>query len=165
MGGASSTSVPSSTIVANSSGLGPEALQQIVTFMLPIYHLKGELPINEKDKIVLSWKMIINNQLPEFNRLKKENLTNCTGAVEFFADKFYSRFVEIHPSSQSMFTKGSVKQGKLFMTMITLIVKTIEDDEHEKFTRMLGSLAKSHNPMGIRAAECKQISPSRFYID
>jgi hemoglobin-like flavoprotein len=77
--------------------------------------------------------------------------------MEYWANRFIKRLVEIHPTCQSMFSKTSAKQGRLLMNMISLLIEEVEEESQEKFKKTLQTLAHCHNRVGVRAAECKPI--------
>ena len=134
-----------------------KSVDEIVRFILPIYHVKVPLLPYEREKLVKSWKLLTNNHATEFYRMKKEDPVNtpCSTPMEYFANRFYRRLVEIHPTCQPMFSKSSAKQGRLLMNMFSLIVGEVEEDSQEKFKKTLQTLATCHNRVGVRAAECK----------
>lgn len=165
MGGASSTF--QTGITSPTSSQKDPTFEQVVRFIEPIYFLLEPLTKEEKEKLVSNWKIIINNNSTEFERIKEidPNAASFSSLTEYFASRFYSRFIEVHPISKSMFSKNSSKQGRLFMNLITLIVGAEEEGTDESIKRILGALVKSHNPMGVRSVECKYFAIFLFLIN
>jgi hypothetical protein len=137
-----------------------KSLEELVHFLQPIYFINAPLNPEEKKALTASWRSIIFNNPREFERVKEVHLDAgiCNSFPEYFAKRFFSRFVEVHPVSGPMFSKTSEKQGRLFMNMITLIVNAEEEGNDNKMTGALSALVKSHCPMGIRAVECMLLS-------
>lgn len=154
MGGAQSVQMPKTTLPKQSN---EDSLDNIVKFLYPVYYIHADLTPEESIKLTASWKMIINNDSKAFERAKSQD-PKCSeygSLTEYFAIRFFSRFVEVNPISAPMFSKSSEKQGRLFMNMITLIINATAEGDFGKISRSLTAITKSHNPMGIRAVECK----------
>lgn len=133
-----------------------QEVEKVVQFLYPLYYINAPLSEVEKEILSSTWKLIINNNSKEFERMKKldPKAAYANSLTEYFASRFYSRFVEVHPISAPMFSKNSSKQGRLFMNMITLVVTAEIDGDDEKMIGSLTALVKCHNPMGVRSVEC-----------
>lgn len=134
------------------------SIDEIVEYILPIYYVKSPLRPHEKEKIKSSWNIIVTNRAQEFYRLKKDDPehTPCHNPMEFFANRFYRRLIEVHPTCQVMFNKSTFKQGQLLMNMISLIVSALDTKDQVKFEGIIKSLAEGHNRIGVRSVDCKK---------
>ncbi len=134
-----------------------ETADKLVDFMYPIYYNREPLSPLEKQKAIHSFRLISTNQAEEFYRLKQEDPDNvtCASPMDFFGNRFYKRFLEIHPTCQPLFGKSTLKQGTLLFRMMTLVVSDLEQPDEEKFKKTFEAIAHSHNRIGVRSAECK----------
>ena len=115
---------------------------------LPNYHVKNvEVSDNDIKIAKESWDLIMNNESPEFQRLKSlesldENSTHSgaslrikkevvpSSCLTWFYDSFYSHLFKIHPSCKSMF-RGSLKaQGKVLCKIIGISIGLRDDREN-----------------------------------
>lgn len=137
------------------------SIESLIEFLLPIYYVKRSMTLKEMGLVQSTWKMVVNNQAEEFYRLKREDPTNtpCATPMDYFANRFYRRLIEIHPTCYALFTKSTLKQGTLLRNMITMIVTGLEkdDEEPEKLKKIFTRLAEGHNRLGVRSVECKTL--------
>ncbi len=130
-------------------------VDEIVGFLLPLYYTKQPFAPGEKDLAEKSWKMILNNQCPHFNQLKKTHpeMSQDQSCFDHFFDVFYGRMFDVHPSCRGLFHKTINKQGSFFGRWISLLFS--EMDEPQKFYTSLANLTHLHNKIGVKAFECK----------
>ena len=155
--GNSKSSVTQSVVDSEGNGANiTDPIDYYVKFMYPIYFINDPLTETEKTALTNSWRLIIFNNPQEFERVRELHPDSaiCNSLPEYFARRFFNRFVEVHPVSGPMFSKTSEKQGRLFINMITFIVNAEEEDNNKKISGILTALVKSHCAMGIRAVEC-----------
>lgn len=170
MGGVASTSVVTNerihevkrrgTLRSSSSGKSAEDFLEIakfVDFFYPIYYSSAPLTVTERERAIACFKLISSNQAQEFYRLKQEDPVHvpCNSPMEFFGNRFYKRFIEVHPTAQALFGKSTMKQGTLLYRMMNFVISDLEQPDADKFQKTFEMLANSHNRIGVRAAECK----------
>eukprot|EP01040_Poterioochromonas_malhamensis_P010402 gene10402-11318_t len=128
-------------------------VDEIVGFLLPLYYTKQPFAPGEKDLAEKSWKMILNNQCPHFNQLKKTHpeMSQDQSCFDHFFDVFYGRMFDVHPSCRGLFHKTINKQGSFFGRWISLLFS--EMDEPQKFYTSLANLTHLHNKIGVKAFE------------
>ena len=128
---------------------------------MPVYYTTQPLLPHEKERAIAAWKDISNNKSKEFYRLKKEHPEYpCKTPMEFFGNQFFRRMIEVHPTSQGLFTKSTMKLGALLLRMISFTIQELDEPE-EAFVKTFQNLAHCHNKLGVKACECKSVFTNR----
>lgn len=121
--------------------------------MMPVYYNPDPITREERSLAFKIWNLVLDNQAPEYLRLKGLPDFHYNSSVTFFYDSFYTRLFDIHPMSRQLFKGGMRSQGKFLVKMISLALSELDDPA--KFDRNLIKLAEIHYERGVKAVECE----------
>jgi len=125
--------------------------RDIVKLMMPLYFDPIDCTKEEHDLAEYLWRLILNDQTPEFLAKKGTEGFPYLSCVTFFYDNFYVRLFDIHPASKSLFKSGMKGQGKFLVIMLSLALSELE--KPAQFDKSLLKLTEIHYKRGVKAVE------------
>eukprot|EP00981_Chlorochromonas_danica_P007781 scaffold1882_cov163-Ochromonas_danica.AAC.12 len=135
--------------------------KDIVKLMMPVYYNPDPITREERGLAFKIWNLVLDNQAPEYLRLKGLPDFHYNSSVTFFYDSFYTRLFDIHPMSRQLFKGGMRSQGKFLVKMISLALSELDDPA--KFDRNLVKLAEIHYERGVKAVEYGVVGEILFW--
>lgn len=151
--------------VGNAGAKGRDSIHVIdmksISLMLPVWYTAEELTPDDMDIAKRAWNMILLDTSTEFLRLKGTQGFPYTASVVWFFDTFYHRLFDIHPSVRPLFKNGLVTQGKFLVQMISMLLRSINDEK--AFDETLYKLVVTHNARGVKVSEYGLVGEVLFY--
>ena len=120
--------------------------------LFPSYMILDAL-VTEHDleKARESWRMIVDDESPEFKRLKGTEGFDKTSCLTWFFDQFYVVSDLLDESSSSLYGHNIKVQIRALTGMINSSLSMFKDHDLDKVSKMLNDIAKGHATKGVKA--------------
>ena len=98
-----------------------------------------------------SWRMIVDDESPEYIRLKGTEGFHKTSCLTWFFDQFYVVSDLLDESSSSLYGHNIKVQIRALTGMINSSLSMFKDHDLDKVSKMLNEIAKGHATKGVKA--------------
>mmetsp|Transcript_3967 Transcript_3967/g.6205 ORF Transcript_3967/g.6205 Transcript_3967/m.6205 type:complete len:260 (-) Transcript_3967:134-913(-) len=119
--------------------------------MMPLYYNPEPVVQEDIDKAKASWMMIVKDNTPAFEELKRSEDYLGESCICWFYRMFYDRLFDTHPLSRQLFGNSIHTQGKFLVMMVSTCLRQLNQPETVK--KSLTKLAHVHCLKGVKSSE------------
>ena len=131
---------------------GGVTIEERTVQLYPAYMIQGAV-VDESDleHANISWKMIIDDESPEYLRLKGTDGFDKASCLTWFFDQFYIINSVLDEASASLYEDSLRIQIRALTGMINASLNMFKGQDLEKVNKILNSIARGHATKGVRA--------------
>jgi hemoglobin-like flavoprotein len=136
-------------------------ITEVVKCMMPLYYHTDEVIVSDIITCDRTWQSIMNSSAACIPALRSLSPGRLTHGPELFREAFFSRFFNVHPAAEPMFSDAAVQSGKFIGSMIALCFTQLDDPK--AFRKKVVSMAEDHCHMGVRTVEYGVVGDVLFH--